>query len=90
MKRDEVISKMAQAAGITKKEAGAALDAFCTTVGKALKAGDKVSLTGFGTFEARTHPARDCKVPGTGETVHIGARTVPAFKPGKGLKDAVQ
>ena len=58
-------------------------------IGTALKGGDKVTLTGFGTFEARVRPARDCKVPSTGETVHVGAHTVPAFKPGKWLKDFV-
>jgi DNA-binding protein HU-beta len=90
MKKDDVVSAMAKAAGITKKEAGVALDAFIEQIGSALKAGDKVVLSGFGTFEARVHPARDCKVPSTGETIHVGAKTVPAFKPGKGLKEAIQ
>ena len=90
MKRYDVVCAMAKAAGISNKEAGAALDGFINAVGDALRIGDKVMLTGFGTFEARVHPARDCKVPGTGETVHVAARTVPAFKPGKWLKDFVK
>ena len=89
MKKDDLISKMAKDADISKKEAAAALDSFVNQIGTALKGGDKVTLTGFGTFEARVRPARDCKVPGTGETVHVGAHTVPAFKPGKWLKDFV-
>ena len=89
MKKDDLISKMAKDANISKKEAAAALDSFVNQIGTALKGGDKVTLTGVGTFEARVRPARDCKVPSTGETIHVGAHTVPAFKPGKWLKDFV-
>ena len=89
MKKDDLISKMAKDANISKKEAAAALDSFVNQIGTALKGGDKVTLTGFGTFEARVRPTRDCKVPSTGETIHVGEHTVPAFKPGKWLKDFV-
>lgn len=90
MKKDDLISKMAKDANISKKEAAAALDSFIKRTGEALRAGDKVALTGFGTFEARTRPARDCIVPSTGDTVHVGAHTVPAFKAGKWLKEFVE
>lgn len=89
MKRDQLVSNMATAAGITKKQAATALDAFCTSVGSALRAGDKVSLTSFGTFEAKVREARDCKNPQTGETVHVASHKVPHFKAGKGLKDSL-
>lgn len=89
MKKDELVSKIAGAAGITKKQAQMALDAFCTEVGAIMRSGDKLTLTGFGTFEANVREARDCKNPQTGETVHVAAHKVPHFKPGKGLKDSM-
>jgi DNA-binding protein HU-beta len=54
-----------------------------------MRSGDKLTLTGFGTFEAKVREARDCKNPQTGETVHVAAHKVPHFKPGKGLKDSM-
>ena len=89
MKKDELISKIAGVAGITKKQAATALDAFCTEVGNVMRSGDKLTLSGFGTFEAKTRDARDCKNPQTGETVHVAAHKVPHFKPGKALKDSL-
>ena len=86
MKKDELVSKIAGVAGITRKQAAAAVDAFCTEVGNVMRSGDKLTLTGFGTFEAKVRDARDCKNPQTGETVHVAAHKVPHFKPGKGLK----
>lgn len=87
MKKEELVIVVANAAGITRKQASTAIDAFCTTVGQAMRSGDKVTLTGFGSFEARMRDARDCKNPQTGETVYVAAHYVPVFKPGKGLKD---
>lgn len=87
MNKQEIANEIARITGITRKDAAAAVDAFCTIVGKAMKDGDKVSLSGFGTFEARMRDARDCKNPLTGETVHVGEHMVPCFKAGKKLKE---
>lgn len=59
------------------------------SIGDAIAAGDKVQLLGFGTFEKRERPARTARNPRTGETIEIAAASVPAFKPGKALKDKV-
>lgn len=89
MNKTELIKSIATKAELSNKAAGAALEAFISSVTDALKTGDKVSLLGFGTFEVRTRAARQGKNPQTGETVEIGERRVPAFKAGKALKDAV-
>lgn len=89
MTKEQLVTTIAGAAGINKKQAATALDAFCTVVGDAMRNGDKVTLTGFGTFEAKVREARDCKNPQTGETVHVASHKVPHFKAGKGLKDSL-
>jgi DNA-binding protein HU-beta len=89
MTKEQMVQTMANAAGITKKQAATALDAFCTAVGSAMRNGDKLTLTGFGTFEAKVREARDCKNPQTGETVRVASHKVPHFKAGKGLKDSL-
>ena len=89
MTKEQLAAKIADASGITKKQAATALDAFCTAVGDAMRRGDRVTLTGFGTFEAKVRDARDCKNPQTGETVHVAAHKVPHFKAGKNLKDSL-
>ncbi len=89
MNRQELIDKIAESTGLSKKDSGAALDATLGAVGDALADGDKVSLVGFGTFEARERAARDGFNPQTGEKIKIAAKTVPAFKPGAGLKAKV-
>ncbi|GAB5490932.1 MAG: HU family DNA-binding protein [Phototrophicaceae bacterium] len=89
MNKSELVSAMAEAAGITKAEADKALDAFTDTVTSALKKGDKVSLVGFGTFSTSERAARKGRNPQTGAEIQIAARTVPKFKAGKGLKDAL-
>ena len=89
MNRQELIDKIAEATGISKKDGGAALDAIVEAIGDALAGGDKVSLVGFGSFEARQRAARDGKNPQTGEKIKIAAKTVPAFKAGAGLKAKV-
>ncbi len=90
MNKTDLIKSIATKAELSNKAAGAALEAFISSVTDALKTGDKVSLLGFGTFEVRTRPARTGKNPRTGEAVEVAEKKVPAFKAGKALKDAVQ
>ncbi len=89
MNKTELIEAIAKESKLSKKDAEAALSAYTTVVTKALKKGDKVTLVGFGTYEVRKRAARTGKNPQTGETIKIAAAKIPAFKPGKGLKDAV-
>ncbi len=89
MNRKELIDKIAEATGLSKKDGGAVLDATVAAIGDALVDGDKVSLVGFGTFETRERAARDGFNPQTGKKIKIAAKTVPAFKAGAGLKDKV-
>lgn len=90
MNKTELVALMAEEAGITKKDAEKALNAFIGGVQNAIKDGDKVSLIGFGTFEARERAAREGKNPQTGEKIKIAACKVPAFKAGKAFKDLVK
>ncbi len=89
MNRNELIAQVAQAAGLTRKDATAAVASVFEAVSNALAAGDKVSLPGFGTFEVREHAARTARNPRTGDAIEVPASKAPAFKPGKTLKDAV-
>src|SRR5690606_3308405 len=89
MNKSELIERVAAATGKTKKEAGQVVDAVLETISEALKRGEKVSLVGFGNFEVRERSARTGRNPQTGETIQIEASRVPAFKPGKQLKEAV-
>ena len=89
MNKTELVAAMAEKSGLSKKDCAAALDAFTGVVEDALKAGDKVSLVGFGSFEAKVRPEREGRNPRTLETVKIPACKVPAFKAGKALKDAL-
>jgi len=89
MNKNELIAAMAEKSGLSKKDAGAALDAFTASVQGALKSGDKVQIVGFGSFEVKARAARTGKNPRTGETVKIKASKAPAFKSGKALKDAL-
>ena len=90
MNKNEFVAAIAEKSGLTKKDVEAALNACATVVTDALKAGDSVQLIGFGTFEVRERAARTGRNPHTGETIEIAAAKVPAFKPGKALKDAIQ
>ncbi|MBQ8541382.1 MAG: HU family DNA-binding protein [Clostridia bacterium] len=90
MKKTELVNAIAAKTGLSKKDADAALTATVEAVTEALKAGDKVSLIGFGTFEVRERAARTGKNPATGATIEIAACKAPAFKAGKALKDAVK
>ena len=89
MKKAELIAAVAQTAGLTKKDADKAVSAVVDVITKALVEGDKVQLVGFGTFETRERNAREGKNPQTGEKITIAASTVPAFKAGRALKEAV-
>jgi len=75
---------------LTKVAAGKAVDAVLDTITNALKARGRVQLTGFGTFETRERKARTGRNPRTNAAIYIPAQTVPVFKAGKGLKDAVR
>lgn len=90
MNKTELVAAIAEKSGLSKKDSDAALSAVVEAVTEALKAGDKVSLVGFGTFEVRERAARVGKNPATGATINIAACKAPAFKAGKALKDAVK
>lgn len=87
MNKVELIAAMAEQAGISKKDAEAALKAFIDTVENELKDGGKVQLVGFGTFEVSKRAARTGRNPQTGETMEITASKTPRFKAGKAFKD---
>ncbi|MBQ0754118.1 MAG: HU family DNA-binding protein [Gammaproteobacteria bacterium] len=89
MNKSELIDAIAAAADLSKADAGRALDATIESVTGALKSGDSVSLVGFGTFAVKQRAAREGRNPQTGKTIQIAAATVPGFKAGKALKDAV-
>lgn len=89
MNKNDLIQNVADECGLTKADAARAVDCFTEEVKKALKKGDSVSLVGFGTFSVRERAARTGRNPRTNETIQIKASKVPGFKPGKGLKDAL-
>jgi DNA-binding protein HU-beta len=90
MNKTELINAVAEASELSKKDATKAVDAVFDAILEALKNGDKVQLIGFGNFEVRERAARKGRNPQTGEEIEISASKVPAFKPGKALKDAVK
>lgn len=89
MNKTELINAVAEASELYKKDATKAVDSVFDTILDALKNGDKIQLIGFGNFEVRERSARKGRNPQTGEEIEIPASKVPAFKPGKALKDAV-
>lgn len=89
MSKTELINAVAEAAGFTKKDAGKAVEAVFEAITGALKAGDKVQLVGFGTFDVKERAARKGRNPRTKEEITIAASKLPSFKAGKALKDAV-
>ncbi|PTX59897.1 nucleoid protein Hbs [Melghirimyces profundicolus] len=89
MNKTELISQVAEKTNMTKKDATQAVDAVLDAITEALKNGDKVQLIGFGNFEVRERAARKGRNPQTGKEIDIPASKVPAFKPGKALKDDV-
>ena len=90
MNKQELITKIAEKTNLSKKDAAAALDALTGTITETLKAEGKLAIPSLGTFEIKERAARTGHNPRTGETVEIAARRVPAFKPAKALKDAVE
>ncbi len=89
MNKTELIAAVAEKAEISKKDSEKALKAFIDVVTEQLKAGDKVQVVGFGTFEVSERAAREGRNPQTGETMKIDACKAPKFKAGKALKDAI-
>ena len=90
MNKTELVNSVAEAADLSKKDASKAVDAVFEAIQSALAEGDKVQLIGFGNFEVRERAARKGRNPQTGKEIDIAASEVPAFKPGKALKDAVK
>ena len=88
--KQDVIAKVVEATGLTKKDATASVNAVFDTVKDYLAEGEKVQLIGFGNFEVRERAARQGRNPQTGEAISIAASKVPAFKAGKALKEAVK
>ena len=89
MNKAELINATAEKAGLSKKDTETAINAAIDAISAALAQGDKVQLVGFGSFEVRARAARTGRNPKTKETIKIPASKVPAFKPGKALKDVV-
>ena len=89
MNKTELIAAMADQAGLSKKDAEAALKAFTDVVAAELKKGEKIQLVGFGTFEVAERAAREGRNPLTGASMKIAASKAPKFKAGKALKDLV-
>ena len=90
MNKTELIDAIATAADLPKASAGRALDAVLDTITRELKNKEQVALVGFGTFSVKERSARSGRNPQTGATIQIAASTVPGFKAGKALKDAVK
>ena len=88
MNKSDLIRDIANNAGITLKDATIALDAVIDAITENIKKGEKVQISGFGTFEIKTKPARDGFNPKTGEKIKISASKIPAFKFGKAYKDS--
>jgi len=90
MTKAELIDSVAKKAGLTKKNAGTAVSAVIESISDALASHQKVQLVGFGTFEVRKRAAREGRNPqDPTKKIKIPARDIPAFKPGKALKDKV-
>ncbi len=89
MNKSELIDAIADSSGLTKADAGRALDGFLSAVTTALNKGDSLALVGFGTFSVKERAERKGRNPQTGEEITISAAKIPTFKAGKSLKDAV-
>ncbi|EGL82852.1 histone family protein DNA-binding protein [Caldalkalibacillus thermarum TA2.A1] len=90
MNKTELVARVAELAELTKKDAAKAVDAVFDAITEALQKGEKVQIIGFGNFEVRQRAARKGRNPQTGEEIEIAASKVPAFKPGKGLKEGIK
>ena len=89
MNKSDLADAVGASFGNNKAMGSAAVDAVLDAITKGLKRGEKIQITGFGTFEVRSRPARTGRNPRTGEPVAIAASKAAAFKPGKALKDAI-
>ena len=89
MNKSELIDAVAESTSLSKADAGRALESVLETIKSTLKSGEKVTIPGFGTFEARQRNARTGRNPQTGETIQIAASKTPGFKDGKQFKDAL-
>ncbi len=89
MNKAELIGFIAEKSGLSKADAGKALDGFVTSVTEALQGGERISLVGFGSWSVDERGARTGRNPRTGEEIQIAAKNVVKFKPGAGLSDAV-
>ncbi|MGG1218263.1 HU family DNA-binding protein [Priestia endophytica] len=90
MNKTELVNAVAAQSELTKQDAAKAVDALFKTISDILSKEEKIQLIGFGTFEVRERAARTGRNPQTGEEMQIAASKVPAFKPGKELKEAVK
>ena len=94
MNKSDLVDALADRTGMTKADASRAVDALFDTDGgiisRTLKKGDRVQITGFGTFEAKKRKARTGRNPRTGESIKIAATKTPSFRAGKGLKDGIK
>lgn len=90
MNKSELIDAIAESSGLTKADAGRALDGFINAVTGALSKGDSVTLVGFGTYAVKDRAERLGRNPQTGREITIKAAKIPSFKAGKSLKDAIK
>ncbi len=90
MTKSDLVAAIAQKAGLKKKDAEAALNAFIAVVTEALKSEEKVEIRGFGTFLMKKRAARKARNPRTGKEVEVPAKLVPDFKPGKDLREETE
>lgn len=94
MNKSDLVDALADATGMTKADAGRAVDALFSpdggVIAQTLKKDGRVQITGFGTFEAKSRKARTGRNPRTGETIRIAATKTPSFRAGKGLKDGIK
>lgn len=89
MNKTGLVKSLAEKTGVTQKDAAKVLDAVLDSIQSSLAQGEKVQIIGFGTFEVRERKARNVISPATGKEIKVPATKVPAFKPGKSLKEAV-
>lgn len=87
MNKSTLIEQMAEKSGLNRKQAGAALEAFLSTITETLKSGEKVQIVGFGSFEVREREEHSARNPANGENVIVAAGKTPRFRPGKTFKD---
>ena len=90
MTKSEFVDRVADESGLSKKDAGTAVDAVINSIEKALQSGEEVNFTGFGKFHVAERGAREGRNPRTGETMQIAATKVPRFTAGSGLKKAIK